>query len=249
MTPVRRNGHRSLIIPSIAAALGFAFLLGLGFWQLERKEWKEKLIADLTERLSAAPADLPASDEWPKLTRDNSEFRRVKLRVEFVNMSPAYFYTGGSALRDDVKAPGYFMFVPARLASGQLVVINTGYVPDPQFPWTGGSAEIVGYLRWPESPGWFVSDHDASASTWFVRDHAAMTKVKNWGERTAPFYIDQESPVPAGGLPKPGPLSVKLRNDHLGYALTWFGLAAALAVIFALFVAQQSRKGAQPASL
>ena len=69
------------------------------------------------------------------------------------------------------------------------------------------------------------------ATTWFVRDQRAMAKALDWGE-VAPFYVDQESPVPAGGVPKPGPLKPQLRNDHLGYALTWFGLAAGLAVCF-----------------
>ena len=74
-----------------------------------------------------------------------------------------------------------------------------------------------------------------------MRDHREMAKLKHWGDRVAPFYIEQESPVPSGGLPRPGKLSVKLRNDHLGYALTWFGLAAALVIIFALFALRQRR--------
>jgi cytochrome oxidase assembly protein ShyY1 len=69
-----------------------------------------------------------------------------------------------------------------------------------------------------------------------------MAKLKNWGDQVAPFYIDQERPVPLGGLPRPGPLTVKLRNDHLGYAITWFGLAAALAIIFAVWTAARWRE-------
>lgn len=242
----RRTDGRTILVPSIAALLGFVLLMGLGFWQLERKAWKEKLIADLAERLSAAPVDLPRPEDWPKLTRDDAEFRRVKARVEFLDRPHAHFFTSGSALRADVKMPGYFVFAPARLAGGQLIVINAGFIPDRQYPRTSGSAEIVGYLRWPESSGWFVTDHDASGSIWFVRDHVSMANVNNWGDPIAPFYIEQESPLPSGGLPKPGSLSARLRNDHLGYALTWFGLAAALTVIFALFVAQQRRRNEAP---
>ena len=68
----------------------------------------------------------------------------------------------------------------------------------------------------------------SSGETWFVRDQRAMAAARGWGE-VAPFYIDQEAPVPEGGLPRPAKLQVTLRNDHLGYALTWFGLAAVLA--------------------
>jgi len=57
----------------------------------------------------------------------------------------------------------------------------------------------------------------------------------------APFYIEMESPAPPGGLPRPGSLTVKLRNEHLGYALTWFGLAAVLAGVFAFWLRSRRR--------
>ena len=85
--------------------------------------------------------------------------------------------------------------------------------------------DIVGALRWPEQPGWFVTPYSERQDLWFARDHRAMAARYGWGE-VAPFYVEMESPAPPGGVPRPGPLTVKLRNDHFGYALTWFGLAA-----------------------
>ena len=69
---------------------------------------------------------------------------------------------------------------------------------------------------------------------WMVRDPAAMAAAKGWGA-VAPFYIEQEAPVPPGGLPHPAPLKPQLRNDHLQYAITWYGLAAVLVVMFAIW--------------
>jgi len=109
------------------------------------------------------------------------------------------------------------------------------------YPWQSGSREIIGYLRWPERPGLFVSDHDRSGDIWFVRDSAAMAAMRQWGD-VAPFYIDMESPAPAGGLPQPGPLTVNLRNNHLGYALTWFGLAGTLAGVFGFWLRGRHQK-------
>lgn len=233
---------RGLLVPAMATAAALAVLIALGIWQLERKAWKEALIATLHQRTSAAPADLPRPETWASLTPENSEFRRVKLQLEFLDRPHAWFYASGSAFREDVKSPGYFAFVPARIPSGQIVVVNVGYSPERQYPWKAGQAEIVGYLRWPESPSWFVSEHNTSGDTWFVRDQRAMAQVRAWGD-VAPFYIDQEGPVPPGGLPRPGAVKVNLRNDHLGYALTWFGLAAALAAIFALWAWKELRRG------
>ncbi len=103
-------------------------------------------------------------------------------------------------------------------------------------------AEIAGYLRWPEARSLFVSDHERRGSIWHVRDHRLMAERLGWGD-VAPFYIDQELPAPPSGLPRPGPLTVKLRNDHLGYAITWFGLAAVLLVVFGIWAL---RRGRQP---
>jgi surfeit locus 1 family protein len=235
----RRPG---IVLPGLFAATGIALLVGLGIWQLERKAWKENLIATLDRRLAAAPVALPPPRDWPHLTRKDSEFRRVAVHLDYLDRPHAFVWTGGSPLRADLKAPGYFVFVPARIASGEIIVVNAGYVPERRYPWTNGSADIVGYLRWPERPSWFVSEHDASASVWLVRDQHAMAQVKHWGDKVAPFYIDLESPVPPSGLPRPGPLVVKLRNAHLGYAITWFALAAALAAVFILWAGKRRRE-------
>ena len=230
---------RRLLVPGLFALVSLAILISLGLWQLQRKQWKEGLIASLDQQMKATPAPLPPASEWPSLTRDNSEFRRVTLRVQFRDdAKPAFLYTGSSALRPDVKQPGYFLFEPGRLPDGRVVVVNRGYVPmDRQYEKLAGTTEIVGYIRWPETPGWFVSDRDSTGDVWFVREPEMMAELRGWGT-VAPFYIDQESPVPAGGSPRPGPLTVNLKNDHLGYAITWFGLAAALVGVFAVWVAR-----------
>ena len=239
-----RFAPRNLIGPAIVAAGAFAVLVSLGVWQLQRKAWKEELIQTVTQRAAARPIDLPAPSTWDSLMPQADEFRRVKLRAQFVDgAKPAFVYTGGSALRDDIKTPGYFAFAPAKLPNGKIVVINRGYAEQPDAKPLKGNVEIVGYLRFPESGSLFVSDHDAAGTTWFVRDQRAMAKELGWGE-PAPFYIDQEGPVPAGGVPKPGPLKVQLKNDHLGYALTWFGLAAGLTAVFGVWVWSQRRKKA-----
>ena len=234
----------SLFVPAASALLGLAVLLGLGTWQLERKAWKEDLIARLDRRLSEAPVALPPPAEWPLMTPDNWEFVRVRLRVQFLKQSDALVYTSGSALRDDAKAAGYFVFSPALGPEGRQVVVNRGYVPARAYPAASGVVEIVGAVRFPEQPSWFVGAHDTAGDIWTVRDPALMAKVKGWGE-VAPFYIEQESPIPAGGLPHPAPLKVKLRNDHLQYAITWYGLAVVLAVMFAIW-ALRRRRTAQP---
>jgi cytochrome oxidase assembly protein ShyY1 len=229
-------------VPAIATALVLALLVGLGLWQLDRKVWKETLITAMNRRLAIAPADLPPPETWGGLTPDNSEFRRVRFAAEFLPVRDTYAYVAGSALRNDIKSPGYFVFRPARLANGRVVVVNRGYVSiDHTAQSPAGPLEVSGYLRFPEKGSSFTSASDSTGDTWFVRDQRAMAAARGWGE-VAPFYVDQETPVPAGGLPRPSALTVNLRNDHLGYALTWFGLAATLIGVFGAWLIARWRE-------
>lgn len=228
-------------MPAATALAAFAVLVGLGLWQLERKVWKDALVDNLTRRIDAPPVDPPEPASWSMLNPDNSEFRRVRLDADFIDVADTYVYVAGSALRDDIKDPGYFVFRPARLPNGAMIVVNRGYVPlDHAGKSPPGRQQVTGYLRWPEPPSFFVSASNNAGDTWFVRDQRAMAAKRGWGE-VAPFYVDQESPVPTAGLPRPASLKVRFRNDHLHYALTWFALAAVLAGIFGFWLAGRLR--------
>jgi surfeit locus 1 family protein len=240
-------GHRRrLLIPSLVALVALAVLLALGTWQIERKAWKEDLIATLAERLAGPATDLPARTAWGRLTAATDEFRRVAFRAQLLNDQDVLVYTTGSALRSDVSGPGYWVFAPARLADGSLVAINRGFVPEgrqetrrsAEAP-VAGSVEIVGAMRWPEARGLFTPADDPARNLWFVRDHVAMAGAKGWGP-VAPFFIDQEAPEPSGGLPRPGRIRPNLPNNHLQYALTWYGLALVLVVVFGVWARGRS---------
>jgi surfeit locus 1 family protein len=233
--------RRGLVGPGIVTLIGLAALLALGTWQLERKAWKETLNATLALRAAAAPVGLPARPRWSELIPANDEFRRVAFRAEFIHPMEAFVYTVGSPLRPDVSGPGYWVFTPARLSDGALVVVNRGYIPQDRLEaYTRAeghkppTVDIVGALRWPEPRGMFTPNDEPWRKVWFVRDHRAIAAALGVGE-VAPFYIDQEAPVPNGGLPQAGVLSVRLRNDHLQYVFTWYGLALVLAVVFAIW--------------
>jgi surfeit locus 1 family protein len=243
------GARRGILEPTIFAIVGIAILVGLGVWQLDRKAWKENLIAAMTERLARAPADLPPRDRWPHLLQEREEFARVGFPAEFLPGQEALVYSAGSAFRPDVQGPGYWVFAPARLAGGSLVIVNRGYVPldrkDPASRAQGephGSVDIVGVVRWPETRGMFTPADDVAGNVWYLRDTAAIAAAKKWAV-AAPFYIEQESPVPPGGLPLPGKLQVNLPDNHLQYAITWFGLALALAGVYLVWVSRRFRRG------
>jgi surfeit locus 1 family protein len=247
----RRPGFGS----AIAAALAFLFLIGLGTWQVERKAWKEGLIATLTERLGAPPQALPAPATWPNLDPASDEYRRVTFTAQFDHAAEALVYGAASAFRPDVSGPGDWVFTPARLPDGGIVMVDRGFVPDarkdPQSRAAGqvaGPVAITGVMRWPETRHWFTPKDDAAHNLWFIRDPQAIAAAKGLGA-VAPFYIEQEAPVPPGGLPSPGKIVVNLPNNHLQYILTWYGLAAALVGVYLTwaFGSRRRQKGSQDA--
>lgn len=241
--PPRRRG---LIIPIIFILAAMIVLVGLGTWQVERLQWKEGLIADLDRKLSAAPVNLPPRERWPQLNAADDEFRRVSFSAEFLPGEEAHVYTSGSSLRPDVSGPGYWVFAPARLPDRSVVVVNRGFVPeerkDPKTRTApSGVVDIVGSMRWPEARGTFTPNDTPEKNLWFVRDPAAMAAAKQWGA-VAPFYIDQEAPPAPGGFPEAGPLKPSLPNNHLQYAVTWYGLALVFLVAGIFFVRARRRE-------
>ena len=241
------SARRGLVVPSVLALLGLAVLLGLGTWQVERKAWKEALIATIAQRLAAAPVPLPGRAQWARLDAASDEFRRVVFTATFLNDQEALVYTTGSSLRSDVTGVGYWVFAPARLADGALVMVDRGFVPEGRRDQktradgqVAGPTEVVGVLRWPDPVGLFTPAADPKANLWFVRDPAAMAAAKGIGP-VAPFYVEQEGPLPPGGLPRPGSLHPSLPNNHLGYAITWYGLAATLVGVFAAWLIARRR--------
>jgi surfeit locus 1 family protein len=233
---------------TVFAVLGVAVLIGLGIWQLERKVWKENLIATITARLARAPEPLPPPASWPRLKAEADEYARVKFSAEFLAGEEALVYTAGSAFRPDVHGAGYWVFAPARLASGGIVLVDRGFVPldrkDLASRTAGaphGMIDVVGVMRWPETRGLFTPADDPKRNVWYLRDPQAIAAAKKWAS-TAPFYIEQESPAPPGGLPLPGKLAVNLPDNHLQYAITWFGLALGLTGVYAVWLAGRVRR-------
>jgi len=238
---VRKRGVGFGIFTAVMVAL----FIGLGVWQLQRRVEKHALIAALDERLAAAPVPLSASLIWKELTPDRDEFRRVSFTATYESRLDAMVYSSGSAIRADISGPGTWAFLPAKLPDGETVAVNAGFVPNTMQDRavqdravaqlvTGKPVAMTGYMRFPEAAGVFTPNVEHAKRLWFARDHMAMAQALGW-DKVAPFYIDLETPVPSNGIPKPGPLTVQLRDDHMQYAITWFALAAAVVIAFGVW--------------
>lgn len=216
----------------LAAAAVFLALVQLGNWQVQRLSWKRDLIARVDARIHADPATAPDQAQWPAVTRASHEYRRVSLRGRFLHEHEAL------AQATTGLGQGHWVMTPLRRDDGELVWINRGFVPaearDPTrrgAPPPDGEVEITGLLRITEPGGGFLRDNDPAADRWHSRDVAALSASRGLpAGQVAPYFIDQEAAARAapGVWPAAGLTVVSFRDNHLVYAITWYGLALGL---------------------
>lgn len=240
------SSKRGLVVACALAFAAFATLASLGLWQMQRLAWKEGLIAQIEARSHAEPTELPPRAQWAALDPEQYEYRRVRATGRFEHEREVQIFRA-SGPNAGLSQPGYLVVTPLRLADGAHVLVTRGFVPeanrDPATRPAGqipGEVTIVGLMRGPESRNAFTPADDPARNAWFTRDPALIAGSLGLAD-AAPFSIDADAtPVP-GGLPRGGATVVAIKNDHLSYALTWFGLAATLVAVFGLVMLKRLR--------
>jgi surfeit locus 1 family protein len=246
----RSAALRSLVWPALVALAGIAVLVSLGIWQLHRLAWKEALIARIEARAKAPPAPLPPENEWAGLKPDNYEYRHVALRGRFNGREALVFRGSGP---ETGEGPGYLVLAPLILPDGTAVIVNRGFVPGAAKDAVGhapppGEVTVSGLMREPEPRNLFTPADQPDSNLWFTRDPGAI--AAHFGlAHAAPFSVDADFSGDGKALPRGGTTVIAFPNNHLAYALTWFGLAAALAGVFGAWAWSRLKQGAAPVAL
>ncbi|PYB77919.1 SURF1 family protein [Rhizobium wuzhouense] len=211
-----------------------AILLSLGTWQVNRLHWKESLLADIDERSHAPAVDV--SDIAARLAAgEEIDYRHASASGRFLNDKERHFlatFDGQS---------GFYLYTPLEMADGRYLFVNRGFVPyDRKDPKTRpeslveGEQTITGLARAKlnEKPSSLVPDNNEGTNIFYWKDLTRMAASTGLPEdRVLPFFLDADATPVAGGLPKGGVTQVDLPNSHLQYAITWYGLAFALAAV------------------
>lgn len=223
---------------TIACALLFALLCGLGTWQLNRLSWKLNLIATVNRHMAAAPVSL---DQILAMPAEEAQYRSVTLSGRFDHGKEAYVFT-----TDAQGAPVYHVLTPFKTGDGRVLIVDRGAVPkerlDPGTRAAGnpaGETKVTGIWRVPDPPGPFTPAPDTARRIWYARDLAAIAAADHL-TLAAPVVIEADATPNPGGLPLGGQTVVSFRNQHLSYAVTWFGLAV---VLLGVWLAYHISKG------
>lgn len=227
--------------PTIITMAGLLLLLGLGTWQAQRLAWKTGLIAQVEARLAEPPVPLPE----PGADLSSFDFRRVEVRGTYRHDAAFAF-----GLQASGNEPGARLITPLRLDDGRVLLVDRGWLPEPLLPPNvpdGLQPEDtvartgVLRLRGEVAASWLTPTSQPDRRRWFAWDMPALENAL--GMSLLPAVLVLERSEGSAGLPRTGPVRVELRNDHLGYALTWYGLAVGLLVIYLLFSFTPAREG------
>lgn len=235
---------RQLLWPTLFTLVAGAILIWLGVWQLHRLAWKENLLAEIAARADAAPTEAPPVADWAGLKPLDYDYRHVKLTGRYLYQDTALLFTPAGPKH---AGPGYLLLTPLHLASGAYVIVNRGYVPvelAPKMRTQAGADQdvtVTGLMRPPEPRGLFTPADHPEKGEYFTSDPALIGAHFQLAT-VAPFTIDADVVPGSSAWPMGGTTERDIPNNHLSYALTWFGLAAGLLGVFVAFAFRKYRE-------
>ena len=213
-------------IPLLFIIAAVAVLMSLGFWQVERLQWKNVVLAE-TEQAQAQPA-------LGTLPQDVShvDFRNVALPGTFI-----YDKTLHMIAAPHGSVTGFFMVTPFRLEDdGRIILVNRGFSPEGKESRPEGVQTVTGVIRPPREKRYFSPQNRADKNVWLYEDISAMSQAI--GLSLTPVVVEAVGAMEPGVYPIPSDGKIRLRNDHLQYAITWFSIAVIAVVMFSGFYRQ-----------
>lgn len=240
--------RRRVIVLVVAGLAALVVLIWLGNWQVQRLAWKEGLLASIAERVAAVPAPLGVIEERLAATGD-VEYWPVSVSGHFRHEGERHFFATHRG------QTGYYVYTPLELAEGGFVFVNRGFVPfDRKEPHLRAQGQVEGEVavtglarnRLHEKPSFIVPDNQPDGNIFYWKDLDAMAQSAGVGVPGdyLPFFVDAGAAPNPGGLPVGGVTIVDLPNNHLQYAVTWYGLALALVGVFGYW-AWRARRGGE----
>ncbi|WP_064750203.1 SURF1 family protein [Lysobacter antibioticus] len=245
--PARRpRGVLALVALYVLFAALFAGLIALGSWQVQRRAWKLDLIQRVEARVHAPPGAPPARTDWSTVSAARDEYRHVRLSGRYLPGRDTYT----QAVTE--LGPGYWLLSPFRTEGGEIVLVNRGFVRERRPAAPSSAGEVTGLLRLSEPGGGFLRRNAPAQERWHSRDVAAIAAARGLdGAAVAPYFVDADRTPGADAGPAQEPVGgltvIKFPNNHLVYALTWFGLALMVAgAAWRVALEQRRRRRAAP---
>ncbi len=231
------------LVLTISTVVALAILISLGVWQLERRDWKHALIERIEAR-AEAPAK-PLEEVLARWQGDRDiEYMRVEMTGELRAAQEFHIYQ----IRDG--RAGWRVVSPFETA-GRIVMLDRGFVPEPlkdpnsraDQPVPRGEITLTGLARAPGQSNFVTPENEPQRNRWYWRDLDSIVAQlpPDARARAVPFFVEAEAGALPGEWPRDGVTQLRLRDRHLSYAMTWFGLALTLVGVYAAYVFSRRR--------
>jgi surfeit locus 1 family protein len=209
---------RKIIFPLILGVSGCAVLIGLGLWQVDRLAWKQEILVEIDDRLSAAPVPLTRF-----VNEQSDEYSRVSV-IGTPSGEELHVLVSGTEAGTGYRVISRFDtdLGPILVDQGLLALDNKDAAP------LRVQMRLVGTLLWPDDQNDSTPAPDLAANIWFARNVETMSTALD----TQPLMIVASQTSPADPRLTPLPVNTaSIKNDHFEYAVTWFLLAIVWAIM------------------
>ena len=218
--------RRRRIAALFAVVVGVVILVGLGVWQVQRLAWKTRLLERIAALRTAPPEPLGVV-----LNRLGDHVDVDFTHVVFTCPTLESARTVRLYAVSDEGA-GDRIITACPLPPGgpyRSILVDRGFLPEGGAVTSGPPQDgpVIGVLLRSARTGM----PRAASGEFFSRDVEAMAADLG-ASAPAPVFFMLESPGPKAQGPRPAPTPTNIPNNHLGYAVTWFGLAAALIAVY-----------------
>lgn len=218
---------RRLVVPTLSTVVMLAVLLGLGTWQVERLQWKLGILHQIARAESQPPVPLGATP---------APYTRLSVSGTFRPGLLAYYGSQTGNTRQGLMLGAQQIAVLDR--PGALpILVDRGWVPLPaeaEAAPPAGPVTVVGYMHPPAKPGPFSATDDPKARRFYTLAPATIARALGLPAVT-PFAIVAMGKMPPSGMPAPAQHLPQPPNNHLEYAMTWYGFAITLLVFYVLY--------------
>ena len=185
----------------------------LGIWQINRLNWKNNLIYEVSTSIAMEPQALNPTNIGIK-----SQYLPVTFEGKFLKNEIHVLFS----LKP--YGPGFKVIRPFKLKSGEIILVDLGFVSESKKNVLReiGENKISGNIFFPNETDSFTPAPNFMKNIWFSRDLEKMSNYLN----TKPIMVIMSSKVNDETIVIT-PLRPNFINNHLQYAVTWFCMAIA----------------------
>ena len=203
----------------------------LGYWQLQRLQWKNDLISSIELNYNSKTIDFPILND-----ADNEyEYMQTHIEGKFMVKQSMFFF------RSNLKGEsGYEIVVPFKTTLSKDVYVIIGWIPfdkkdeiDLKFIDDSALTKIEGSLIYSKKRKPLIPDNDISSNVWYLMNSEEMDIVNNLNSSNYLLKITDKNYFPQI-LIEFEPTNIT--NNHLQYAGTWFLLALVNTIMYIYFI-------------